>query len=64
MSSGNWRAGLTGVAFALVGVWAPWIPHRAAALVLSGWDLAEFVKFVPGASATRELFYLPVWCAG
>jgi MFS family permease len=32
-------------------------------LVLSGWDLAEFVKFLPGVSAIRELFYLPVWSA-
>jgi hypothetical protein len=31
--------------------------------VLSGWDLAEFVKFVPGTSAIRELFYVPAWCA-
>jgi hypothetical protein len=54
--------GLTGAALALVGVWGAWVPHRAAALVLSCWDLAEFVKFVPGASATRELFYLPAWC--
>jgi hypothetical protein len=55
--------GLAGVALALVGVWGGWVPHRTAALVLSCWDLAEFVKFVPDASATRELFYLPVWCA-
>jgi hypothetical protein len=33
-------------------------------LVLSGWDLAEFVKFLPGTSTIRELFYLPVWSAG
>jgi hypothetical protein len=56
--------GLLGVGLALIGVWGAWVPHRAAALVLRGWDLAEFVKFVPGAVATRELFYLPVWCAG
>jgi hypothetical protein len=56
--------GLLGIGLALVGVWGTWVPHRAAALVLSGWDLAEFVKFLPGVAATRELFYLPVWCAG
>jgi hypothetical protein len=33
-------------------------------LVLSGWDLSEFVKFLPGTKVTRELFFLPVWCAG
>jgi hypothetical protein len=63
MSRRVWWVGLLGTGLALVGVWGAWVPHRAAALVLSGWDLAEFVKFVPGTSATRELFYLPVWCA-
>ena len=56
--------GLIGVALALVGVWGSWVPHRVAALTLSGWDLAEFVRFVPGALVPHELFYLPVWCAG
>ncbi len=64
MSRGSWWPALIGLGLVLVGVWGAWVPHRAAALVLSSWDLAEFVKFVPGASATRELFYLPVWCAG
>jgi hypothetical protein len=63
MSRRGWWMGLLGTGLALVGVWGAWVPHRAAALVLSGWDLAEYLKFVPGASATRELFYLPVWCA-
>jgi hypothetical protein len=54
---------LLGAALALIGVWGAWVPHRAAGLVLSGWDLAEFIKFLPGVSATRELFYLPVWSA-
>jgi len=54
--------GLLGVALALAGVWGAWVPHRAAALVLSGWDLAETLKFVPGASVPRDLFYLPAWC--
>jgi hypothetical protein len=63
---GRWsrRAALAGLLLALVGVWGAWVPHRAAALVLSGWDLAEFVKFLPGTSMTREVFYLPVWCIG
>jgi hypothetical protein len=56
--------GLLGIGLTLVGVWGTWVPHRTAALVLSGWDLAEYVKFLPGVAATRELFYLPVWCAG
>jgi hypothetical protein len=63
---GRWsrRAALAGLLLALVGVWGAWVPHRAAALVISGWDLAEFVKFLPGAPVTREAFYLPVWCIG
>jgi hypothetical protein len=26
--------------------------------------LSEFVKFLPGTKVARELFFLPVWCAG
>lgn len=63
---GRWsrRAALAGLLLALVGVWGAWVPHRAAALVLAGWDLAEFVKFLPRSLAMREVFYLPVWCIG
>ena len=64
MSRRQTWTGLIGVALALVGVWGSWVPHRAAALSLSAWDLAEFVRFVPGALIPHELFYLPVWCAG
>jgi hypothetical protein len=64
MSHKSWWMGLVGTALVLIGVWGAWIPHRAAALVLSSWDLAEFIKFVPGAVAVRELFYFPVWCNG
>lgn len=60
----TWWMALLGVGLVLIGVWGAWVPHRAAALVLSGWDLAEYVKFLPGTSTVRELFYLPVWCAG
>jgi hypothetical protein len=59
----GWLAGV-GIALAVIGVWGAWVPHRAAGLVLSGWDLAEYVKFLPGNPAIRELFYLPVCCAG
>jgi len=53
-----------GIALVLVGYWAPWVNHKTAALVLSGLDMAEFVKFLPGVRAgtefmIRELFYLP-----
>jgi hypothetical protein len=57
-----------GVALALVGYWGPWVNHKTAALVLSGLDMAEFVKFLPGVRAgtefmIRELFYLPLLAA-
>jgi hypothetical protein len=54
---------------AVVGYWGPWVDHLAAALVIPGFDLAEFVKFLPEVRAgtvavTRELFYLPAPMAG
>ena len=53
-----------GIALVLVGYWGPWVNHKTAALVLSGLDMAEFVKFLPGVRdgtefMIRELFYLP-----
>jgi hypothetical protein len=50
----------------LIGYFGPWIPHKAAALVLTGVDLAEYVKFLPEVrsgtlSVPRELFYLPLF---
>ena len=41
-----------------------WIAHPTAALTLSGVDMAEFVKFLPGAldgslTLVRQVFYLP-----
>ncbi len=57
----RWTA-LLGVVFALIGMWGAWAPHRSAALILSGWDLAETLKFVPGANVPRDLFYLPAGC--
>lgn len=64
-----WRGALGGALLALVGVWGAWVSHEDAGLVLSGWDLTEWVKFLPEVRAgtesiTRELFYLPVWCLG
>jgi len=45
------------------GFFGPWIAHRTAGLTLSGVDMGEFVKFLPGALAGgiavyRQLFYL------
>lgn len=60
---------LTGLALAIVGYWGPWVDHFTAALVIPGFDLAEYVKFLPQVRArtvpvTRELFYLPAPAAG
>lgn len=59
---------LIGVALVLIGYWGPWVNHKAAALVLSALDMAEFVKFLPEVRAgtefmIRELFYLPLLAA-
>ena len=60
---------LAGLAMAIVGYWGPWVDHSTAALVIPGFDLAEFVKFLPKVRdgtvpVTRELFYLPAPAAG
>jgi len=62
MSKRGWWMGMSGLLVALVGVWGVWVPHRVVALTLSGWDLTEFVKFLPDVAVVRECFYLPVWC--
>jgi hypothetical protein len=56
------------VAIGLAGYYGPWIPHKAAGLVVIGVDLAEYVKFLPDViagriSLRRELFYLPLFAA-
>jgi len=53
-----------GWVLAAVGLFGPWIAHPTAALSLSGGDLAEFVKFLPGVldgslRLIRQLYYLP-----
>jgi hypothetical protein len=53
-----------GWALAAIGYYGPWIHHATAALTLSGSDMAEFVKFLPGVLAgtldvVRQTFYLP-----
>jgi hypothetical protein len=47
------------------GYWGPWVAHKAAALVIPGLDLAEYVKFLPEyrngqVHVLREGFYLPL----
>jgi hypothetical protein len=53
-----------GWGLAAIGFLGPWIAHQTAALTLSGADMAEFVKFLPGAidgslRLVRQCFYLP-----
>lgn len=54
----------TGWLLAAVGYYGSWIGHGTAALTLSGIDMGEFVKFLPGVlegslTIVRQLFYLP-----
>jgi hypothetical protein len=53
-----------GWALAAVGYFGPWIAHKTAALTVTGADMAEFVKFVPGVAegsigVYRQFFFLP-----
>lgn len=53
-----------GWALAALGFFGPWIAHQTVGLILSGVDMGEFVKFLPGAldgtvPIYRQLFYLP-----
>ncbi len=56
------------LALGVIGYYGPWVPHKAAGLVIIGLDLAEYVKFLPDVIAgrvvlMRELFYLPLFAA-
>lgn len=49
----------------LAAYFGPWVPHRAAGLVVTGLDLGEYVKFLVPVqngeiSVWREGFYLPL----
>ena len=55
---------ILGLVLAIVGYFGPWVDHKTAALVLTGQDMGEFVKFLPEVRAgtapmIREFFYLP-----
>lgn len=54
----------SGWLLAIAGYFGPWLAHPTAALTLSGADMGEFVKFLPGVidgslRILREAFYLP-----
>ena len=61
----KWWPVLLCFAAALVGYFGAWVWHRAAGLVISGVDLAEYVKFLPAyrggeIRVLRESFYAPL----
>jgi hypothetical protein len=58
----GWGLAFLGVCLAVVGYFGPWIPHKTAALAVTGSELSWFAK--PFAQVTRELFVLPLIAAG
>lgn len=47
--------------FALLGYWTPWLTHPAASLRLNGYELSEWVTFLPGVrDGTLPIAYLPL----
>ncbi len=55
---------LVGWALAATGYYGAWVAHETAALTLSGADMGEFVKFLPGVldgslEIIRQALYLP-----
>jgi len=68
MENGEGWLCVLGLAFAVVGYFGPWVPHKTAALTVTGLELAEFAKFFPqvqggAAPIARELFYAPLVAA-
>jgi hypothetical protein len=59
---GVWGFSLLGLVLVVVGYFGPWIPHKTAALTVTGSELSWFAKSF--ARVTRELFVLPLIAAG
>ena len=58
---------LLALGVALVGYWSPWLTLPAAALRRNGFDLTEWVTFLPGVRdgslpLSRLVFFLPLAC--
>ncbi len=58
---------LAALALALVGYWLPWLNHPVAALRLNGYELSEWVTYLPGVQngavpLSRLVFLLPLGC--
>lgn len=52
-------------ALILIGFFAPWVPHKSAALTVTGYQMSEFAKFFPqvqsaGVPLTRAYFIAPL----
>jgi hypothetical protein len=59
---------LLGVLLILGGYFSPWVPHRAAGLALTGFEISEWIKFAPevqtgAAPLRRASFYWPPFVA-
>jgi hypothetical protein len=55
---------LVGLVLVVAGYFGPWVPHKTAALTVTGLELAEFAKFFPQVQGgtvpvMRALFYCP-----
>ena len=64
----RWDQGV-GIALALIGYWLPWLSVPPAALRLNGYDLAEWMTFLPGyrdgtLPLTRLSLLAPLACLG
>jgi hypothetical protein len=57
----GWGLAFLGVCLAVAGYFGPWIPHKTAALAVTGSELSWFAK--PFAQVTRDLFVLPLIAA-
>jgi hypothetical protein len=61
------RLRLPALLLALAGYWLPWLNHPAAALRLNGYELSEWITFLPSvrdgsAALSRLAFLVPLAC--
>ena len=61
LRAAKWGLLFAGIVLAVVGYFGPWIPHKTAALTVTGSELSWFAK--PFAHVIRELFVLPLIAA-
>jgi len=58
----SWGLAFVGICLAVMGYFGPWIPHKTAALTVTGSELNWFSKSF--GLPSRELFVLPLIAAG